>query len=65
MALDDLRTRLELLLAAMVNQPEDDHQLALRIREMIAEFRAEGLPVPDDLARLEVELDAGEGAGPA
>ncbi len=65
MALDDLRTRLELLLAAMVNQPEDDHQLALRIREMIAEFRAEGLPVPDDLARLEVELNAGEGPGPA
>jgi hypothetical protein len=42
----------------MENQPEDRHELYLQIREKLNEMRAFGLPLPDDLVRLEKELEA-------
>lgn len=62
MAFEDLRTRIALLFEEMVNQPEDAHETAAEIRELLREMRAEGLPVPDDLVELEaqIERDFGE-----
>jgi hypothetical protein len=42
----------------MENQPEDKHELYMQLRERISEIRNTGFPVPDDLLRLEQELEA-------
>lgn len=48
---------LNLLLNEMQNQPEDRYEFFLQLREKLAEIRAVGMPVPDDLARFEKELE--------
>jgi hypothetical protein len=58
MAFDDLEAELSLLINQMENQPEDVHELYLRIFEKLNEFKALGLPLPDDLVRVEKELEA-------
>ena len=58
MAFEDLKAELALLLNQMENQPEDRHELSLQIREKLNEMRAFGMPLPDDLVRLERELEA-------
>ncbi|HXG78040.1 MAG TPA: hypothetical protein VNJ31_01705 [Methyloceanibacter sp.] len=58
MAFEDLKAELALLLNQMENQPEDRHELYLQIREKLNEMRAFGMPLPDDLVRLERELEA-------
>ena len=58
MAFEDLKAELALLLNQMENQPEDRHELYLQIREKLNEMLAFGMPLPDDLVRLERELEA-------
>jgi hypothetical protein len=58
MAFDDLKAEIALLLNQMENQPEDRHELYLQIREKLNEMRAFNLPLPDDLMRVEKELEA-------
>jgi hypothetical protein len=58
MAFEDLKAEIALLFSQMENQPEDRHELYLQIREKLNEMRAFGLPLPDDLVRLEKELEA-------
>jgi hypothetical protein len=58
MAFDDLEAELALLINQTENQPEDVHELYLRIFEKLNEFKALGLPLPDDLVRVEKELEA-------
>jgi hypothetical protein len=58
MAFEDLKAELALLLNQMENQPEDRHELYLQIRDKLNEMRAFGMPLPDDLVRLERELEA-------
>jgi hypothetical protein len=58
MAFEDLKAEIGLLLTQMENQPEDRHELYLQIREKLNEMRAFGLPLPEDLVRLEKELEA-------
>lgn len=58
MAFEDLKAELALLINQMENQPEDPHELYLQIREKLNEMRAFGMPLPDDLVRLEKELEA-------
>jgi hypothetical protein len=57
MAFEDLQAELALLINQMENQPEDRHELYLQIREKLNEMRAFGMPLPDDLVRLEKELE--------
>ena len=57
MDLIELETELNLLLTQMENLPEDRHEFYLQLRVKLAEFRAFGMPVPDDLVRLEKELE--------
>ena len=58
MAFEKLMAQVSLLLTQMENQPEDKHELYMQLRERINEIRNTGFPVPDDLLRLEEELEA-------
>jgi hypothetical protein len=58
MAFDDLEAELSLLINQMDDPPMDAHELYQRIAEKLNEFRALGLPLPDDFVRVEKELDA-------
>lgn len=55
--LDEYQAEISLLLTQMENRPEDRHELYLQIREKLNELRAFGMPVPEDLVRLEEELE--------
>lgn len=57
MAFEDLKAELALLINQMENQPEDRHELYLQVREKLNEMRAFGMPLPDDLVRLEKDLE--------
>ena len=57
MAFDDLKAELALLINQMENQPEDRHELDLQVREKLNEMRAFGMPLPDDLVRMEKDLE--------
>jgi len=57
MAFDDLEAELALLINQMETPPEDPHELYLRIYEKLNEFKVLGLPLPDDLVRVEKELE--------
>lgn len=57
MDLSELEAELNLLLTQMENLPEDRHEFYLQLREKLSEIRAFGMPVPDDLLRLETELE--------
>ena len=57
MAFDNLKAELALLINQMENQPEDRHELYLQVREKLNEMRAFGMPLPDDLVRMEKDLE--------
>jgi hypothetical protein len=58
MAFEDLVAELGLLFTRMQNQPEDRHEFYLQIRQKLNELSAYGMPLPDDLVRMEKELEA-------
>ncbi len=60
MAFEELKAGIALLLEEIEKRPEDRLELQEELREKIAEFRALGLPVPEDIARLEKELEQPE-----
>ncbi|MHA1164238.1 MAG: hypothetical protein ACTSP0_01460 [Alphaproteobacteria bacterium] len=57
MDLMEFETEMNMLLTQMENLPEDRHEFYLQLRTKLAEFRAFGMPVPDDLLRLEKQLE--------
>ncbi|MDH6230623.1 putative nucleic acid-binding Zn-ribbon protein [Mesorhizobium soli] len=59
MALEELKAQIGFLMQQMVDQPQDAHEVQERLREKLNEFRAMGMPLPDDLVELEKKLDAG------
>lgn len=54
----DYNAELSLLMTEMQGEQGDGHEMLMRLKQMIATMRAEGLPVPDDFKRLEAQLDA-------
>ena len=58
MAFENLMAQISLLVTQMENQPEDKHELYLQLRERLNEIRTTGMPLPEDLVRLEEELEA-------
>lgn len=58
MSFDKLKTDISFLLTAMQNEPEDPHEIYMQIREKLEELKAFGMPLPDDLVRLEASLEA-------
>jgi len=57
MAFDDIKAEIALLFEEMNNKPEDTHQLEIMLREKLNTLKAEGMPLPKDLVRLEKQLD--------
>jgi hypothetical protein len=57
MALDDLNAEITYLIDAMEGDQGDLREIEFRLRQALSTLRAEGLPVPDDLLKLEADLD--------
>jgi len=57
MAFEDWKVRLHMLLEEATHQPADLHELQEELREEVAKFNAQGLPVPSDLMALEKALE--------
>ena len=60
---EDLEAELSILLTEMEGEPEDAHEIYLRLKQLIGNMRAFGLAVPEDLEHLEREMDAEFSAG--
>jgi hypothetical protein len=57
MAFEVIQAEIASLLIRMNEQPEDVHEVELMLREKLNEYRAFGMPLPQDLADLEALLD--------
>ena len=58
MAFETLKAEVGLLLTQMQNEPEDRHELYFQIMERLNKMKAVGMPLPEDLVRLEAALEA-------
>jgi hypothetical protein len=57
MAFEQLKMEISSLLTQMQNEPKDRHEIYLALREKLNQMRATGMPLPDDLVRMERELE--------
>lgn len=53
----DLEAEISLLIDEMEGEQGDRHEIYLRVRQMLKNLEAMGMPVPDDLVRFERELE--------
>jgi hypothetical protein len=63
MDIEDVKAEIGILLNDMQNQAEDRHELYLQLMEKLNEMKAFGMPLPDDLLKLERSLEAEFAAG--
>lgn len=54
---DELIVSINLLAQQMEHEPDDLHEIHFKLREMLSELKATGMPLPDDLVRLERLLE--------
>lgn len=65
----EFEAAISLLIDQMEGDQGDRHEIWLRLQTLISQLRATGMPVPDDLKRMEADLKAefdrerGEGTG--
>lgn len=57
MAFDALKAELGILLTQMQNEPADRHELYLQVMEKLNAMKAFGMPLPEDLVKLEEALE--------
>ena len=48
---------ISVLIEEMESEPDDLHEVHLKLQELLRQFRATGMPLPDDLVRLEQQLE--------
>lgn len=58
MAFDAIKAEISLLLTEMQNEPADRYELYLQLMEKLSALRAYGMPLPEDLIKMETELEA-------
>lgn len=58
MALEELKAQIAVLLTSLEDNPQDLHELHEVIRQKLAQIKAMGLSLPDDLVQLEKRLEA-------
>ncbi len=56
MPFESLKASIYLLLEEMTGKPADYHELQETLREKLAELKALGLPIPQDLVEAERDL---------
>lgn len=57
MAFEDLIAKIDLFLSDVENEPKDAHELLEQLHLELNQLRATGQPIPEDLARLEKQLE--------
>ncbi len=57
MAFDDWLAEISLLMNEMQGEQGDAHEIYLKIRQILDTMKAEGLPLPEDLVKLEEDLE--------
>ena len=55
---DEIEAAVSLLLDEMEGEWGDRHEIFLRIQQTLEQMRAMGMPLPEDLVRMEEELAA-------
>ncbi len=58
MTMDDLDSEISYLMEQLEGEPGDTHEIFFHLKQILDTLRAEGLPVPSTLAKLEAALDA-------
>lgn len=53
----DLEAEISLLIDEMEGDQGDRHEIYLRVRQMLKNLEAMGMPIPEDLARMERALE--------
>jgi len=53
----DLEAEMSILLDEMEGDQGDQHEIYLRVRQLLSNMKAVGMPAPEDLVRLERELE--------
>ena len=53
----DLAAEVSILLDEMEGEQGDRHEIYLRVRQLLSNLQAVGMPAPDDLLRLARELE--------
>lgn len=54
---EELKASISVIMDEITERPQDRHILQEALREKIAQLRALGQPVPDDIVRLEEALE--------
>ena len=63
MSFENLKAGIYLLMDSIQKRPEDAHILQEQLREKLAEMRDLGLPLPENLQRLEEWLEQNDAPG--
>lgn len=58
MSEQEIEAAVALLIEEMEGDQGDAHEIYLRLRQLLDQMRAMGMPLPDDLVRLEEDLGA-------
>ena len=53
----DLQAEISLLLDEMEGEQGDRHEIYMRVRQLLSNLQAVGMPAPEDLVRLAKELE--------
>lgn len=54
----EFEAALALLIEEMEGEQGDSHEIYLRLRQMLSSMSAMGMPLPEDLVRMEREMSA-------
>ena len=54
----EFEAAMALLIEEMEGEQGDSHEIYLRLRQMLSSMSAVGMPLPDDLVRVEREMSA-------
>lgn len=58
MDIEELTAGINVLVQQMESEPDDLHEIHFKLREMLNEMKATGMPLPADLVELDKTLDA-------
>ena len=60
MDLQELLDGISLLVQQLEGEPDDVHEVHFKLRELLNELKATGMPLPPDLVELDAKLDEAE-----